>query len=295
MTGVPYTYRAIVHHPKFLWPGNAEVAVWVIPNIEHYRYGEPGATVNGVVAPPPDAMNQGWRDYGPRVGVWRIFDTLERLGVRASATLNSEVCDEYPQLVEEGNRLGWEWIAHGLSNSVKMSDLDESDERNAIKGSIDRITRAGGGIAPRGWLGPALAESERTIDLLTESGITYLCDWVADDLPFWLNAKGGRLLSLPYSMEMNDMELILRQRLTGPEYCRRLIDQFDRLYADGRVQGRGRVMAIPLHPFVMGHAHRIGYLEEALQHIVSSRGAWLATGREIVDYYLNEVDCPHAT
>lgn len=284
-----YEYRPIVDHPPFMWPGGAGVAVWVIPNVEHYPFGQPGVTVNDrAAAASPDVLNHSWRDYGPRVGIWRLFDCLSDLGIKVSATLNSDVCDEYPRLVEEGCRRGWEWIGHGTSNSVRLSGLDEAEERALVETALERISDAVG-QRPRGWLGPGLAESARTPEILYQAGVEYVCDWVADDLPFALAVEGGELLSLPYSIELNDMELILRQRLTGQQYRQRLIDQFEQLRAEGVARQTGRVMAVPLHPFLTGQAHRIRYLHDALHHIAVNEGSWLATGSEIVDYYRSEV------
>lgn len=284
-----YPYRPIVDHPKFFWPGDAAVAVWVVPNIEHYPFGEPGISVNErAAAASPDVLNHSWRDYGPRVGVWRLFDCLDEVGVRVSATLNSDVCDYYPRIVEEGCRRGWEWIAHGINNSRRMSGLKEQEEQILVQEVMEKITAATG-QRPRGWLGPGLAETARTPDILYESGVEYVCDWVADDLPFALKAGSGHLFALPYSIEINDVELVLRQRLTGPEYRQRLIDHFDRLHAEAVSQKTGRVMAVPLHPFLAGQAHRIRYVAEALAHIAGHQATWLATGAELMDYYRSKV------
>jgi allantoinase len=284
-----YPYRPIADHPKFLWPGGARVAVWVIPNVEHYPFDQPGVTVNDrAAASLPDVLNHSWRDYGPRVGIWRLFDCLSDLGVKVSATLNSDVCDEYPRLVEEGCRRGWEWIGHGTNNSVRLGGLSEDDERSVVQAALDRISAAVG-QRPRGWLGPGLTESPRTPEILYQAGIEYVCDWVADDLPFSLAVQGGQLLSLPYSIELNDMELILRQRLPGEQYRQRLIDQFEQLNTEAERQQTGRVMAVPLHPLLAGQAHRVRYLHEALAHIAGHDGSWLATGSEIMDYYLAAV------
>jgi allantoinase len=290
MAGSPrYPYRPIVDHPPFLWPGGARVAVWVIPNVEHHPFDRPSVSVNDKAAGThPDVLNHSWRDYGPRVGIWRLFDCLSSLGIRASATLNSDVCDEYPQIVAEGERLGWEWLGHGTDNSRRLSGLGEDEERALIETSLRRIAAATG-RRPRGWLGPGLAETARTPEILRAAGVEYVCDWVADDLPFTLEVEGGALLSLPYSIELNDMELILRQRLTGPEYHQRLIDQFEQLNAEASARRTGRVMAIPLHPFLMGQAHRVRYLRDALAHIAHHEGSWLALGAEIADYYQREV------
>ena len=284
-----YPYRAIADHPQFMWPGGARVAVWVVPNVEHHPFDRPSVTVNDKAATTsPDVLNHSWRDYGPRVGIWRLFDCLSSLGIKASATLNSDVCDEYPRLVAEGCRRGWEWLGHGTNNSRRLNGLGEDEEQVLIENSLQRISDATG-QRPRGWLSPGLAESAKTPDILHAAGVEYVCDWIADDLPFTLQVERGQLLSLPYSIELNDMELLLRQRLTGSEYRQRLIDQFEQLNAEANAQRIGRVMAVPLHPFLAGQAHRVRYLRDALEYITRHEGSWLALGSEIMDYYQEEV------
>lgn len=283
--GLRYDYQPIVDRPQFMWPGDASVALWVIPNVEYYPYDQPGASINDRAAVTlPDVLNHSWRDYGVRVGIWRLFDCFDEIGVKISATLNSEVCDEYPRLIEEGNKRGWEWIGHGTNNSVRHQSLGKSEEVQLINTVLDRIERASG-VRPKGWLGPGLSESFDTLDILQQSGVEYVCDWVADDLPFWIDAGNGSVLSVPYSIEMNDMELVLRQKLTGPEYKQRLIDQYEQIRAESIRQQRGRVMAIPVHPFLVGQAHRIGYLSAALEYIASQSDTWLATGSEIMEAF----------
>lgn len=283
--GLRYHYQPIVDRPEFMWPGDAAVAVWVIPNVEYYPYDRPGASVNDRAAVAmPDVLNHSWRDYGVRVGIWRLFECFDDVGVKVSATLNSEVCDEYPRLIEEGTKRGWEWIGHGTNNSIRLQTLTETEETELLKNVLDRIEK-GSGTRPRGWLGPGLSESHNTLDILQRAGVEYVCDWVADDLPFWMQTDGGRILSVPYSIEMNDMELVLRQRLTGPEYYQRLLDQYEQLKSEAIRQDRGRVMAIPVHPFLVGQAHRIGYLADALSYIAGQRDTWLATGSEIMEVF----------
>lgn len=289
--GLRYHYQPIVDRPKFLWPGDTSVALWVIPNVEYYPFDKPGASVNDRASTAfPDVLNHSWRDYGVRVGIWRLFECFDALGIKVSATLNSQVCDEYPQMIEEGTKRGWEWIGHGTNNSIRLTSMSESEETKVVQEVLDRIDKATG-IRPRGWLGPGLAESHNTLDILQRSGVEYVCDWVADDLPFWMDTKEGHILSIPYSIEMNDMELILRQHLTGPEYLQRLVDQYEQLRSESLRQGRARVMAVPVHPFLMGQPHRIGYLKDALAYISGQPDTWSATGSDIAEFYA-DVDEP---
>lgn len=278
-----YPYRAIVDHPPFRWPEEARVAVWIIPNVEYFPFAGPGAVINERTASfRPDVVNHSWRDYGIRVGFWRLLDCLDQARVPVTAALNSLVCEHYPQVVEAGVRRGWEWMGHGETNSRWLVGLEAEEEAALIARVRGRIAEATG-KPPSGWLSPGLSETERTPELLRQAGVEYVADWVADEVPFWMQTAHGPLLALPYSIEINDMELILRQRRSGPEFRERLIDQFEQLWRDGdRV---ARVMAIALHPFLIGQPHRIRYLAEVLDYLRSHNGVWFATGSEIARYY----------
>jgi allantoinase len=284
----PFRYRPAVGRPRLELPGGARVAVWIGLNIEHYPFGRPGLSITPATAGlPVDPMNYGWRDYGVRVGVWRVMDVLDRLGMRASVLLNSEVCHRYPAIVEAGQRRGWAWLAHGRDNATLQTGMSREDERAYLQEVVETIER-GVGRRPRGWLGPALTETENTPELLAELGLTYVCDWCNDDEPYPLEVDG--MISLPYAIESNDIPLLIDKGLTGPEFQQVLTDQFDVLYEEGAASGR--VMAIPLHPFLVGQPFRIKYLERALAHIAAHEAVWLATSDEIAEWYLARSDTP---
>lgn len=230
----------------------------------------------------PDVLNYSWRDYGVRVGIWRLMDVMQRCGFRGTAALNSDVCASYPQILEAGNALGWEWMGHGLNNSTLINRQDEAEERAMIAEVRDTIAKSTG-RAPRGWLGPALTESHRTPDLLAEAGFDYVADWANDEQPYTMRVSSGRLTAIPYSLEINDIPAFLDRGLSGEAFSRMICDQFDVLYEDSAVSGR--VMSIGLHPFLIGRPFRAKYLEQALRHIAARSDAWLATGSEIIDAY----------
>jgi peptidoglycan/xylan/chitin deacetylase (PgdA/CDA1 family) len=281
----PFSYSPAAGRPPLELPGGARLAVWIGLNVEHYPFGRPGISIGPNTAGlPVDPMNHGWRDYGVRVGIWRVMDVLDRVGMRASVLLNSEVCARYPQIVAAGNARGWAWLAHGRDNATLQTGMSIDEERAYLRDVVETIER-GTGQRPRGWLGPALTETEHTPALLAELGLTYVCDWCNDDEPYPLEIDGdGPMISVPYAIEHNDIPLLLDKGLTGPEYQRVLTDAFDVLYEEG-AQG-GKVMAIPLHPFLVGQPFRIRYLERALEHIASHEGVWPATSDEIAAWYL---------
>ena len=278
-----FDYSPIADREPLRFPNGARVAVWVIPNIEHFHWDRPSTSVTAVTAHlKPDVLNYSWRDFGVRVGIWRMMEVMERHGVKGTVALNSEVCGQYPRIVEAGNELGWEWMGHGSTNSVLFNDQSEDEERGLIRDIVSTIAD-GTGTAPRGWLGPALSESFNTPDILAENGIEYVCDWVNDEQPYAMNVKTGSLISVPYSIEINDIPTFLDRGLGAEEFYRMIVDQFDVLYEDGAASGR--VMAICLHPFLIGHAFRAKYLDKALGYIAQRREVWVTRGGEIADWY----------
>jgi peptidoglycan/xylan/chitin deacetylase (PgdA/CDA1 family) len=276
-----FPYWPIIDRPPLRWPNGARVALWVIPNIEHFYFNGPGTSVerNDRI---PDTLNYGWRDYGVRVGIWRMMEVMEKHRIKGTVALNSDVCEQYPRIIEEGKKLGWEWMGHGFSNSVLISAQPEDEERKLIESVVKTITRSVGN-APRGWLGPALSETVNTLDILAANGIEYVGDWVNDDQPYPMRVKSGQMYSMPYSTEINDIPALIGMKQSPEGFGQMICDQFDVLYEDGAKTGR--VMSICLHPFLIGHPHRSKYFEKALAHIRSRQEVWVATGSEILDWY----------
>jgi peptidoglycan/xylan/chitin deacetylase (PgdA/CDA1 family) len=278
-----FDYSAIVDRPRLRWPDGARVAVWVIPNIEHFLFDRPSTSVTAAtVGLVPDVLNYSWRDYGVRVGIWRMMEVMEKHGVKGTVALNADVCIKYPRIIEAANQLGWEWMGHGRNNSILINKQPEDEERALIREVVETIGK-GTGHRPRGWLGPALSESHRTLDILAENGIDYVGDWVNDEQPYPMRVARGKMTSIPYSIELNDIPAFLDGKKTGEDFGKMICDQFDVLYEDGA--SSGRVMSICLHPFLIGHPHRSKYFDQALKHIRSRREVWFARGAEIVDWY----------
>jgi peptidoglycan/xylan/chitin deacetylase (PgdA/CDA1 family) len=282
MSGTPYEYSAIVDRPAIHWPAGKRVAFYVGLNVEHFRSDKPSTSiVEATSSLVPDALNHGWRDYGARVGIWRIIEALDRHGVRASVLLNSEVPERYPQIVEAGLRRNWVWLAHGRNNSVLHSGLDRDDERAELLDIVETIEKATG-RRPRGWMGPALTETFHTPELLADLGLRYVLDWTNDDQPYRLTVPG--MLSVPYSVEMNDLGIFGFKGFTGPEFLQMFVDHLDQLVADSA--SSGRVMALALHPFVIGQPSRHRYLDQALEYAAGHPEVWLTTSDEIAEHYV---------
>jgi allantoinase len=276
-----YKYSPIAARPKLIWPKGARVAFYLGLNIEHYLVDQPATSIFGGTAMlKPDPLNYGWRDYGVRVGIWRMIEAVDKYGMRASVLLNSDVCKHYPQIIEAGRKRHWAWLAHGKNNSIFQTGMNVENERSYLETVVDTIAAATGHKI-QGWLGPALTETFETPRLLRELGLTYVLDWCADDQPFPLSVPG--MMSVPYSIELNDVTLFLGKGLSGEDFCQVVIDQFDQLYKDG--EQTGRVMALCLHPFLVNQPFRQKYLEKALGYIAAHDGVWLATSDEIAAHY----------
>ena len=278
-----FKYSAIVDRSQLSWPNGARVALWVIPNIEHFLFDRPSSSlVDFTTTFVPDVLNYSWCDFGARVGVWRLMELMDKYGIKGTAALNSDAAEHYPRIIEAGRALGWEWMGHGITNSVMINGQDERDEKHIVQTVVETIARATG-TRPRGWLSPGLTESHRSLDLLAEAGIQYVANWVNDEQPFPMRVRRGSMLSLPYSVELNDFSAFLLHGQTGEQFAQMICDQFDVLYEDGA--RTGRVMAIALHPFLIGHPHRSRHFGNALAHISSRQDVWIATGGEIADWY----------
>jgi len=278
-----YDYSPIIHRPKLEWPNGARVAFWVGLNIEHYEVDKPSTSIfGGTAGLQPDPLNYGWRDYGVRVGIWRMIDVLDKYRMRASVLLNADVCERYPQIVAEGVKRNWAWLAHGKNNSIFEAGMTLDEERAYLKAVVETISRATG-QHPKGWLGPALTETFNTPEVLAELGLSYLLDWCNDDQPFPLNVNAGRMISVPYSIELNDITLFLGKSLSGADFAQMVMDQFDVLYDEGAHSGR--VMCLALHPFIINQPFRHKYLDKALEHIAGHDQVWLATSDEIAEWY----------
>ncbi len=278
-----FSYSPITERKPLNFPGDARIAVWVVTNIEHFHFDKPNVSIAAATAHlNPDILNYSWRDYGARVGVWRVMETLNKHDVNGSFALNSEVCEHYPQIIQAGNEMGCEWIAHGTSNSIMLNDQNEEQERDLIQSVINTI-KSETGTMPRGWLGPALSETLNTPDILAECGIEYVCDWVNDEQPYPMKVKEGSLISLPYTIEINDVPVFVERKLSAEDFYQMIVDQFDVLYEDSKTTGR--VMTISLHPFLIGHPYRCKYLDKALDYISARQEVWMTRGCDILDWY----------
>lgn len=280
-------YEPIHRRRPLRLPGDARVAVWTIVNVENWR---PGGPMPRVILPPPmgqpllpDVPNWAWHEYGMRVGFWRFLETLQSRGLKASFAVNGSACNLYREACGAARDAGWDFIGHGF---VQTPMHKVEDERAAIAETIAAI-RELTGKPPRGWESPGLTETDETLDLLAEAGIEYVADWVLDEQPVPLRTRSGELISIPYTVEINDVVISAVQQQPSDEILRRGRDQFDRLHLDGAKAPR--VMAISIHPFLTGVPHRIRYLEALYDYILGHEGVVMWTGAQILDWYRSQV------
>ena len=276
-------YQAQIDRPKLRLPGGKRLAVWVILNVEEWRIEN--AMPRTVLSPPmgqpllPDVPNWSWHEYGMRVGVWRFFDLFKRLDIRPTVSINARVCEDYPRVAEACHTAGWEFMGHAYEQGP-MHLVD--DQKAMIDKSIAVIEKFTG-AKPVGWLGPGLTETYETPELLAGAGIKYIGDWVYDDEPTEIATANGPLVTLPYSVELNDIPMMIVQHHESAYFTQRCIDTFDRLYQEG--EHRAKIMAIAIHPYISGQPHRIKYLEAIYDYVNRFEGVLHWNGVEILDWY----------
>lgn len=273
----------IAGRPKLKMPGDARIAVWICPNLEHYEWLPDPVRVRDPWprTPHPDVLNYATKDYGNRVGVWSLFEVFDRLGIRATASVGVANFQHYPEILEACEKRGWDYMCHGIYNTQYLWGLDEAAEKEVIDESL-RIFKQLTGRRMAGWFSPAISHTLNTPDLVAEAGFKYYCDFYHDDQPVPISVRHGKLISLPYQMDLNDA-LLHAGGGEGPEFLQMTKDMFDTLYAEGIEQPR--VMNIAIHPYIMGRPHRLRYLQEALEYVLRHDKVWLATGEEIADWY----------
>lgn len=280
----PFPYSPIIHRPRLEWPNGARVALWVIPNIEYFSLLDPvPIAAGGTGGKLPDVPAWSVRDYGNRIGVFRLMQVLDRYNIRATVALNSSVCEHHPVIIEEGQKRHWEWMGHNETNTKRLNEVPAEEEPKIIQRALATIAKSTG-VKPVGWLGSGLQETWNTLDYLAAEGVEYVCDWTNDDQPYVMTLEGGQtLVSIPYSHDINDKPAFEKQNRTAAEFQDMIVRQFDVLYREG--EESGRVMAICLHPYLTGRPYRIDALDAALAHICKHQGVWLATGSEIARHY----------
>jgi peptidoglycan/xylan/chitin deacetylase (PgdA/CDA1 family) len=280
-----YAWSMLPQRKPVVWPQRARIALWVVPALEWFPLN-----MAGVPFKPPGAMQTAYpdlrhytlRDYGNRVGIFRIMQALGAHGIPATVAVNAAVVLRYPALLQRCLQAGWEVMANGLDmDHLHHGGLDAQEEGRWISQTLEILRRASGQPV-RGWLSPAKSESFKTLDLLGQAGLDYVCDWVNDDMPYFMRTDSGPVVAMPHPIDIDDYTILVNNHHTEDDFRDQLIDHFDVLYRESSPDN-GRIMAIALHPWVIGQPYRIGALEEALAHMMQHRGVWAATGSQILE------------
>lgn len=275
-----FRYRTITHRPSYEWPNGRRLAVHVGLNLEHFAFGEGLGAELAPATPQPDVLNFSWREYGNRVGAWRLLELFGELGWPLSVLANTSLYEHCPELMDAVRARADEIVSHGQTNSVRQGELDEDRERLLIA-NVTRTIAEIEGRPPQGWLGPWISESRRTPDLLAEAGYSYLLDWCIDDQPIWFATRnGGRILSVPYPQEINDIPAIIGRKNAASQFADMIVDNFEEMLV--QAERAPLVMGIALHPYIVGQPYRLRHLRRALQHIQEKRDRiWITTAGAI--------------
>lgn len=279
-----YDYSPISERADFSWPDGKRLAFYVALNVEHFSFGEGLGHTPTAPGPQPDVRNFAWRDYGLRVGIWRIFDLMDQLELPMCHLLNASVCEAMPQIAARIRRRGDEVVGHGYTNSERQSDMNAETEAEMIRHATQTLAQHCG-QRPFGWMGPWIAETALTPDLLQENGYTFVMDWPADDQPFWMRTRKGRILSVPYPIEINDTPTMLSRAQPATDFHRMILDQFEEMLALSK--GQPLVFGISLHTFCTGQPFRLRQVRQALQTLTKHPGfgqVWVTTPGNIASY-----------
>lgn len=290
-----FPYQPIDRGSGTPWPNGTNLAVYIGLNLEHFAFGEGLGAELAPGGPQPDVLNYAWREYGNRVGVWRMIELLDALSLPTTALINSSILDHCPEVAVALASRGDEIAGHGHTNSDRQSTMSEAEEMAMIAEATERIARHFE-LPPTGWLGPWIAESRATPDLLKEAGYTYMLDWCHDDQPTWFTTRSGPFLSVPYPQEINDIPAIAVRRTSASDFANMIIDQFDEMLEQSRTMPL--VMGIALHPYIVGQPFRLKHLRRALEHIAARRDAvWITTAGAIAEHWAGEnpADKSHAS
>lgn len=276
-------YQAAASRPPLEWPGGAKVAVWVVPNIEHYEYLPPKQEFDPYPRTPhPEVRSYSYRDFGNRVGFWRMLEAIDRYEIPCTASLNAGVLDHFPEIAEAMAARNWDYMSHGLYNTRTLRGMTEDEERD-FYAECNRVLERHTGKKFSGMLGPNITGTPRTPDLMAEAGMTYQADWVHDDRPSPLLTAHGPIVALPYTFELNDGP-VFRGPNEAAEYLRLCVDQLEEL----RAEEGGQMMCIALHPFVIGQPHRAPHFEALMAALREHDDVWLTTATEIVEHYRSQ-------
>lgn len=277
-----YDYSAIPHRQDYSWPDGKRLAIHFSLNVEHFAFGEGLGNDYAVPHPQPNSRSFAWRDYGNRVGAWRLLELAQQYDFPYALLVNTELYDYCPEMIRAFSERGDEIVAHGRTNAERQVDMPFEEERACIREATETILKHEG-KAPSGWLAPYISQTYHSPDLLKEAGYRYMMDWPLDDQPVWFRTEHGPILAIPYSHDLNDSIECVSRRTPSQVFCDNLIDQFDEMLEESRK--RPLVMSIVLHSFILGQPYRLRQFRRVIQHIMSKRDqVWLTTPGRICSH-----------
>jgi allantoinase len=280
-----FDFCAINNRPDYSWPDGKRLAVYIGLNLEHFSFGEGLGACLAPPQPQPDVLNYSWREYGNRVGAWRMLDLFSEFQLRCAALVNTSLLDHCPGLVTACARRGHEIVGHGRTNAERQGDMSEAQETALLKSCRQRFAQAGQPV-PSGWLSPWISETVNTPDLLAESGYRYTLNWCHDDQPVRMSMRSrATLWSIPYPQELNDIPMVIGRSMNGKDFAEMIVDQYEEMLR--QASDRSLVMGIAVHPYIMGQPYRLRHLRKALEHLTGDRGraaVWWTTPGEICEW-----------
>jgi hypothetical protein len=280
-----YDYIPLPGRKDYSWPGGKRLAFCITTNVEVFAFGKGRGHDNAKHGEPQTQRNYSWRDYGNRIGIWRLFDLADELDMPLAHNTNSLLYDYAPQIFERLRSRGDEIVGHGRTNSENLNDFRwEDDEAHAIRDATETFAR-NEGKRLKGWMGAGAYENSWTPDLLKEAGYEYVMDWPHDDQPIWMRTRAGPILSVPYPVELNDSPQIVHRQHTGREFCDMLVDQFEEMVEQSAQHPL--VCNVSIHPYVFGYPFRLRPLRTALKHCFSNKfmdRVWKCKPEEVSDH-----------
>ncbi|MDP6151167.1 MAG: polysaccharide deacetylase family protein [Gammaproteobacteria bacterium] len=278
-----YDWSMLADRKAVEWPGNARIALWINVALQYFplnQEGKPFAPVAGMTTSYPDLRHYTLREYGNRVGIYRLLKAFDKYSISPTFAVNTRLAERYPYLVNKLRERGDEIICHGWDmDTPHYGGMDAGEEAKLVKKSLQGL-REITGQAVEGWISPSKSQSMHTPELLAKNGVKYMCDWINDEMPYPFRTDAGEIIAMPLSTELEDRFIMHHNLHSETEYAEQMIDAFDFLYKEAAEQG-GRMLALSVHPWMLGQPHRIGKFEQVLEHITGHDGVWSAGAGEI--------------
>jgi peptidoglycan/xylan/chitin deacetylase (PgdA/CDA1 family) len=290
-----FPHEPTIQRPPISWPAGERIALWITVPVEFFPLDAAARPFRPVGAPPsvyPDLWNYSSRDYGLRIGIYRIMQVLDALALRATAAVNAEIVGRFPRIVDEIAKRKWEFIANGRDmGHIHHGGLAVDEERKLIRTAHMTLAKACGSIVS-GWHSPGRSHSRNTLTLLAEQGFSYVTDWANDDMPYLVTTSAGQLCAMPLTYEWSDRHLLVQHNLTVDDYVEQTLRAYDRLMMEAEHYRSGRVFSLSITPWILGYPHRVAALQRLLCKILHKGSVWPTTGNNIAATFTKQAMLP---